>query len=834
MTPLAIPPPLSLLGQKLAGLTIVQWIDSNATSHWFEAKEDAGTKRLLYVYVDKLTRDRARTRIHGFRTTADDLGVAGIPDAVLHVSVGDYRLMMPTSLRQHLIGVATRPLEIVGYRVDEVLGPGYKGVTYRVHRAKGPATPYALKLTVAEEYEGRSHLPELNRMVDLASTDRDHFPQLHEHDEWTCHTDAGPHRLLVFVEDFIRGQSLADYLDSHRATIAVTFLESFLREMLAALGVLQGLDLMHDDLHAGNIIIHETLAAARPYVIDFGSTKPRGTTKKVRDDIRQLASHISDIANAVSSRMSARTRYEENVLAAVESLLAHMSDDDPLRRPDDARELLEQFDSYFTRGSLKQTLTHPFDFGNAEEVLDNQLLYMLAAKSFPWSDRLESSAHLLVIGPRGCGKTTVFRAMSFFCLAEAGEIDNALGRPYVGLYISCNKEFRQRFSALPGDILRERASDLRHYFNLLVVRELTSALLACTRAERLAEADVRTYRRFLGSYNLCDSVGHPDPEVSLQQVHAAIVRALHHGRSLIAQGAPSDTLTDQGFVADLAFFINGQLSPFLGKVVYLLVDDYTERKVPREVQQALNHILFVPNSLYKAKISSEVFGVAPDDSFGAFLDQDRDYKEWNLGTLYYLNLPSDRQKEFLREVVDNRLELCGFGGRVADTIGASRYEENSLSRALKLEAEARSAARQDISPSSIPALLEGAVERVLESQSKNAYYHGRDTICDLCTGDVGNILELLSRLYSECGVTKRTMAQIAPVRQSAIIQAYSLQYIAKIKGIPLYGDKLFELVDAFGTMSAMLLKEHPWQERPPERRDPYQLLRIGRRAEAFR
>src|ERR1700687_360479 len=36
-----------------------------------------------------------------------------------------------------------------------------------------------------------------------------------------------------------------------------------------------------------------------------------------------------------------------------------------------------------------------------------------------------------------------------------------------------------------------------------------------------------------------------------------------------------------------------------------------------------------------------VFGVTPDQTLGAFLDQDRDYKEWNLGTLFYLNLPTD-------------------------------------------------------------------------------------------------------------------------------------------------------------------------------------------------
>lgn len=826
MTTAALPPAISFVGKKIAGLTLIQWLDSNAECHWFDAKEDAGTRRLVYLYFDKSLRDRARTRIHGFHTTVDDLGTdLGSPKIPVFATIGDHRVMMGRSLRQHLTSAATMPARIDDYEVEEVLGYGYKGVTYRVHRAAGVSTPYALKLTIGEEYADGSYLAELNRMVDLSARDRVHFPRIHGHGEWQCSLASGgeTHQLVFFVEDFIGGKTLADHINLNRDTVTVTFLEQFLREMLGAIAILQDLSLMHDDLHAGNIIIDEGPASAHPVIIDFGSTKPRADTKKKRDDIRQLASHISDITNIISSRATARSRYEDSVIAAIENLLAHMSDDDPLRRPNDAIDLLHQFDSHSTRGSFKQTLTHPFDFGNAEEVLDNELLYKLAAKSFPWGDRLQSSSNLLVIGPRGCGKTTVFRAMSFTCLADAGEIDDALARSYVGLYISCNKEFRQRFSALPPDTLVARAGEIRHYFSLLVVRELTSALLSCRQHGHLQDADIRNYRRFLA-----DRLGAPLPQLdsdsALRDIEALIGRAIHATRASISDNVALPFHTDQGFVADLARFVNGSLSAFLGKVVYLLVDDYTERKVPKEVQQALNHILFVPNSIYKSKISSEVFGVTPDEAFGTFLDQDRDYKEWNLGTLYYLTLPSQNQKEFLREIVDNRLHLCGFSGRVADVIGPSVYSQGTLARALKLEAEARLDGRRR--PAAAPQSDEPAEDAEEERPETPAHYHGWDTICDLCTGDISNILELLARLYADSRVTKWTHTPIPPSRQSDVIQAYSLQYIGKIKGLPIYGDKLFELVDAFGSMSARLLTEHPWRNRGEGREDPYQLLRI--------
>src|SRR5262249_12462873 len=74
---------------------------------------------------------------------------------------------------------------------------------------------------------------------------------------------------------------------------------------------------------------------------------------------------------------------------------------------------------------------------------------------------------------------------------------------------------------------------------------------------------------------------------------------------------------------------------------------------------------------------------------GSFLDQDRDYKEWNLGTLYYLHQPDGDQRKFLKEIVDTRLERCGWVGRVDDLIGLSDYPEGTLGRQLKAELTAR-------------------------------------------------------------------------------------------------------------------------------------------------
>ncbi len=815
--------PMSLVGHKVAGYTIDAFLDSDSDSDWFEGHADNADRAIVYVYSNRKNRDAARRRIHGFKTSIDasPLEERG---AMLFINLGEHRLMMRKELRELLTSNSTRPDLIAGYRTERVLGHGFKGVTYEVHRDAGIGTPYALKLTIAEEYDQRTFLPEVDRMVEIARRDRDHFPQIHECGIYDFTHSDKKYRLIYFVEDFISGRTVEKLLNQAPQEFNALFLADFVRESLSAIATLQSCNLMHDDLHAGNVMLHEPPSGRRrPYLIDFGSTKALGTTKKQRDDIRNIATQIASISNAIQSHHRARTAQEERILTAVESLLASISDDDPLRRPNSAQSILEQFDSSFTHGSMKQELVHPFDFGNAEEVMDNTLLYSLAAKSFPWRDQIEASSHLLVIGPRGCGKTTVFRSMSFKCLADAGHISDAFARPYLALYISCNKEFRQRFSAIDPTILNDRQDDVRHYFNLLVLREVATALAACADADRLIDADIAALNSFLAGH--FSAIVTPSAIASPADFEARITRSIHEARMSIWNGAPLHERTTQGFVTDLAAFISSELEPFKGKTLYLLVDDYTEGKVPKEAQRALNHILFVPNSAYKCKISSEVFGVTLDETFGNFLSQDRDYREWNLGTLYCLKLPSKEQKAFLGEIVNKRLELCDYIGRVETVIGRSSYQEGTLARTLKREAECRRESRNAAKQK--PALIvEKEVDRNIEERGVAAYYHGWDTICELCTGDVSNILELLNRMYDDCAVKRDTNQLIPPDHQDAVVEGYARQYISKIKGIPGYGERMFSIVNAFGSMSRKLLEEYPWVPHGEAREEPYQLLRI--------
>ena len=117
------------------------------------------------------------------------------------------------------------------------------------------------------------------------------------------------HVLVYFVEDYISGATLKRFLAEQSKKVDADFLYSYLVEMLQALAVLEECDLMHDDLHAGNVILHQAaVGKPRPYVIDFGSAKRRGNTRKDRDDLRNLATHVAGIANLVQQNFPTRHR----------------------------------------------------------------------------------------------------------------------------------------------------------------------------------------------------------------------------------------------------------------------------------------------------------------------------------------------------------------------------------------------------------------------------------------------------------------------------------------------------------------------------------------------
>ena len=130
--------PQLLRGQKIGGLTLTRWLDTNDNSLWYEAQEDAGEKRLVYVYKNSLIRDKDVIRIHNFHTTLDETLYIDGCEVQLFLIVGEYRMMMENQLREYLMCTNDLPLKIKDWQAEQVLGRGYKGVTFIAKKKAWP------------------------------------------------------------------------------------------------------------------------------------------------------------------------------------------------------------------------------------------------------------------------------------------------------------------------------------------------------------------------------------------------------------------------------------------------------------------------------------------------------------------------------------------------------------------------------------------------------------------------------------------------------------------------------------------------------------------------
>ena len=707
------------------------------------------------------------------------------------------RIQLPESLKQALLEPSSLPAELVvrgqRYIPQEPVKAGFKGAVWKV--SDQYARPRAVKLTVYADYRDRSFLQELARASLL--DDYDEFAHFVDAD--VIEIDVPHHGLtpfVCFVEQWIDGFTLTDFLRKFPESATDSFLKVYVDGMCAALSGLRAQSLRHDDLHAENVMLARPKGGLydtwKVRVIDTGSLKQLETqTRKTKDDHRNFVDHLVLIHNAIRGRRCLSLR-ERRFLDECIRLFGSMLDDDPsvaLTAPDQIR---SQFHLAYTRANsprLKDvtTLQSPFEYISAEHIADDRLLVEIFAQSCPWLGKVSGPDPCIVAGPRGCGKSTMFRWLSLKAHLHKETVDLERSR-IIGFYVSCSSELQNRLSWLKTQALAEKfRAEIVHYFNLVLAREVVQTLcIIGDRADRetvwgLGSAQQEAVHEFMkqaleSTHPMIQGV--PRLRQSLESIEAAMFRC--HVQML--KGLNLEWVTPETFLGDVSSLLSRQLPLFREKRIAFLLDDFSTHRLPGAVQVVLNRIIWERRSTHIFKLSSEKYGAVLTDSFNATVDVTREMVEVDCGREYIALDDSDQKQKalaFAKDLLANRLRAANYTGVPEELLGHSDWPDKSLGKALREKSPGRS----------------------------NDQYHGIECIADLCSGDVSTLLLVYRRIFEKGGVGPQSRNPVRKTVQHDAIESVSRELFEAIRHHHPHGSEMHAIVREFGTLVRRILEE---------------------------
>jgi hypothetical protein len=699
------------------------------------------------------------------------------------------------------------------YTVERPVGAGFKGVVWKV--VDDFALPWALKLCICEDYESRSYMQEFSRAAALRSYPQ--FARINDAGivEITLGDDA-PTPFVAFLEEWVEGETLKRFIQKRPEQMTPSFLLAYVGHLCEVLAALADAALRHDDLHADNVMICPPPrgSLSRGWgikIIDTGSLKPASQAlHKPKDDHRNFVDHLAAIWNAIQARHPGAAR-DRRFLAAARGLLVSMLESDLAIALRDPMQIRNRFNEAYTRANFMRqeqdlALSSPFEFISAEHIANDQLLVAIFAKTCPWLGKVAGPDPCLVTGPRGCGKSTIFRWLSLKAHLHKSFAEISESR-IAGFYLSCSIDLQNRLSWIKSQALAERfRSDIVHYFNLLAAREIVSTLaMIAERPDREASFGLGPSEEAAIHKFVLDSVAPPasarlQGSSRLAQAREAVEREMFATHAQMLRGLNRSPVTPESFLGDLTQLMASKILYFSQKRIAFLLDDFSVHRLPEPVQVVLNRVIWERRPSHVFKLSCEKYGAVLTDSFKATADVTREMKEVDCGREYLALDDTDQSRRglaFAVELLDNRLRAAGYRGTASTLIGNSKWPENSLAMALKAKPPGR----------------------------HEGHYHGIEAISHLCSGDVSSLLLVFSRIFESANLTEVSTDMVDAITQDRAVREISRKLFEAIKPSVPYGSEMYAVVNAFGELVRKVL-QHGQLQRKGEKFVPSQIPRI--------
>ena len=454
--------------------------------------------------------------------------------------------------------------------------------------------------------------------------------------------------------------------------------------------------LWHDDLHDDNILVR-TVAADENLneryeakLIDFGSVKHPASNEPEHgetSDYHYLSKHIYSLVSRFEKSSYPALTPEDRTYAAHLRRLAHrLADKDVSRRnlmPGDVvTELQRALDSCATGydfpsfDEMKQrsavSFKEPLENTNALNLAPQEIA-LLFVDPLRWQERLRKSEPVIVVGPRGCGKTMLLRFLALTSQARPRHDENTAADvakrlrdvSRIGFLINCGQLrtpfLRSGYKKLEGSH-RDLAEDFsREYLNSHFVLEILRTI-QWLRSEKLAlipDDDIDAM--WAGLAQLLDTAA------AHQHGRMIIDDAIEHLEGRITELSnltepdtyhPSNLARDDVLVRVARALRSVEWTKT--KEVWFMLDDYSVTVLSPFVQRACNPVIFRLSDDVKVRLSSEGDGPVLEDHLGRKYQEGRELTKVNLGEIYF----SATEKggfEFFEAILKMRFKETGRG-----------------------------------------------------------------------------------------------------------------------------------------------------------------------------
>lgn len=691
-------------------------------------------------------------------------------------------------------------LDIGGYIVQESVGKGCIGKVYKAYREDMQdvrAVKFVPMATVEQKPNWTAEITKVNRLNSIEGV-----VHYHAHDI----VEVEGQQYLYIMWEYVQGCSLKDIISKNLLTMQILIDVVF--QSFNVFHACKQIQIQHADFHAGNILIEDPNPlnidenARRVRITDFGyGTFSPANGAPAMDDFEGLAKIIQECLTALDfHQLEAEDRHKYQVLKHEFPKYLHETNEmegDYVRNPKELKIKLQQL--FELKENVEEGQKNIGDFLAAELIGDqyDEWQALFVPKFLAIEDLLDRNICVLT-GLRGCGKTMMFRRLSFDLQEKLGPAGVPGESTFIGFYLNA-RLLAEAFPWLPDNKRDDARKQILHFFNVKWCIEILDWLRDCAKKGNVAS--VSWLREYFISFIPELIFTGTSPDSIIKTVIDGCTKELARSK-LGARYMPGEDwrFSDYDFLSNFlkAIFRNHGLAA--GKSIFFFLDDYSTPMINRTMQQILNPIVFRRTSNIYFKVSTEsTESFIPKGLYGKTLENGPDYKLVDLGSELFKNGQSTQKTaEIIKAIFEKRINRTSlFSGQnvtLENLLGEPKRSNNELANQIR-------------------------------ENDTQVLYHGTDVFCNLWSSDVRELIKILSEMISTFGSEglKRAMVEenanpiISKKLQDSVLRDSGGRFLRLLsittnpnKTIPTnektYGSHLMEIVTAFQEMSYFNLK----------------------------